>query len=173
MYVLDNVFNEETEIEIKENIFSNLDFYYKQNAVSGKPSILTCNTDFFCHMFCDGELKSNAYSDIVNIFEPIFHIVGKKYNKHSLSLGRAKANFFKPHHNLFEFRPLPFHIDSPDKHLVVLYYVNNSDGPTVIGKKIISPKQGRLVIFDGSIYHTHFLPRFSNRVTLNFNLYYE
>ena len=56
-------------------------------------------------------------------------------------------------------------LDEGDRHIVVLYYVVTSDGDTVIYnqrtesdvytvKQKVTPKQGRVVIFDGGLYHT-------------------
>ena len=57
------------------------------------------------------------------------------------------------------------HIDTKDNHFVMLYYVCDSDGDTIIYNEQIesemytlqqrvTPKQGRVVLFDGSYYHT-------------------
>ena len=76
------------------------------------------------------------------------------------------------------------HIDIIGKvdFLVALYYVCDSDGDTVIYnetkesktytiKKSITPKQGRMVIFDGSLYHAAEQPINSNtRCIVNYNL---
>jgi hypothetical protein len=67
------------------------------------------------------------------------------------------------------------HIDLKDPHLVYLYYVIDSDGCTLFlkNKKIIKkikPKQGRLVIFNGNIYHTADQPEKSKRCVINFNV---
>jgi len=85
-----------------------------------------------------------------------------------------------------------FHVDIPDtKHLVVLYYVNDSDGDTVIIDKKhsmpsansdnvkledyniverITPKQGRAVLFDGWQYHTAEQPQKNMRCVININI---
>ena len=75
------------------------------------------------------------------------------------------------------------HIDINNKiHIVGLYYVVDSDGDTVIYnetkesktytiKKSVTPKQGRMVIFDGSLYHAAKQPINSNtRCIVNYNL---
>ena len=66
--------------------------------------------------------------------------------------------------------------------IVALYYVCDSDGDTVIYneteesktytiKKSVTPKQGRMVIFDGSLYHAAEQPINSNtRCIVNYNL---
>ena len=74
------------------------------------------------------------------------------------------------------------HIDiDRRKHLVALYYVCDSDGDTIIYnervesetytiKRRVTPKQGRVVIFDGTLYHTAEQPLHSTRCVVNYNL---
>ena len=77
------------------------------------------------------------------------------------------------------------HIDLENwRHFVVLYYVCDSDGDTIIynerqknaeGKytirKRVTPKQGRCVIFDGGLYHTACQPINSGiRCIVNYDL---
>jgi hypothetical protein len=69
------------------------------------------------------------------------------------------------------------HIDYPDPHIVMLYYVNDSSGPTIFYnrkfevKKEIIPKKGRILMFDGSIYHSSTPPITNDyRCVINFNL---
>lgn len=70
------------------------------------------------------------------------------------------------------------HIDLPTKHVVCLYYVNDTDGDTFIfGKNKddpvsmrITPKKNRAVIFNGDIYHASSSTRVSQRAIVNFDL---
>jgi len=69
------------------------------------------------------------------------------------------------------------HVDLPFEHLVVLYYVNDADGDTVFFNekneivKSVSPKRGRVVAFDGSIYHGGGIPKNGPRCAINFDVY--
>lgn len=83
-----------------------------------------------------------------------------------------------------------FHVDYSFPHLVFLYYINDSDGPTIIlnkkcvmGKskifddynesdvlKKVYPKKGRVVIFDGMYYHAGGIPKNKPRCVVNFDL---
>ena len=79
------------------------------------------------------------------------------------------------------------HIDLDEgfEHIVVLYYVIDSDGDTIIynertesssytEKQRVSPKQGRVVIFEGGQYHTAAQPTKGTRCIVNYNLdYYD
>lgn len=68
------------------------------------------------------------------------------------------------------------HIDLNFPHTVLLYYVNDADGNTVFFDnsgniiKEVEPKRGRLVIFDGSIYHAAGIPKKSHRSVVNFDI---
>ena len=75
------------------------------------------------------------------------------------------------------------HIDIHDRDnfFVVLYYVCDSDGDTIIYnetkesdqytiKQRVTPKQGRVVIFDGILMHTAEQPLNNTRCIVNYNL---
>ena len=74
------------------------------------------------------------------------------------------------------------HIDICNKiHIVGLYYVMDSDGDTVIYnerkesetytiKERVSPKQGRMVIFDGGLFHAAEQPLNNTRCIINYNI---
>tara|TARA_R100001129_G_scaffold156020_1_gene119135 strand:+ start:52 stop:648 length:597 start_codon:yes stop_codon:yes gene_type:complete len=74
------------------------------------------------------------------------------------------------------------HTDMIYKHFVMLYYVCDSDGDTIIyNEKVISekgltvqkkvtPKQGRVVLFDGAYYHTAQQPNNNIRCIVNYDL---
>jgi len=83
---------------------------------------------------------------------------------------RIKANKIAQDKDSKGMHHLP-HVDSNQKHLVFLYYVNDSDGDTVIfDKRVgdsldnmniirrISPKAGAAIVFDGSMYHASSSP---------------
>jgi ectoine hydroxylase-related dioxygenase (phytanoyl-CoA dioxygenase family) len=59
---------------------------------------------------------------------------------------------------------------------VVFYYVNDADGDTVFFDqnhqvmKSVSPKKGRLIIFDGTLYHGGGIPKKGPRCAINFNI---
>ena len=72
-------------------------------------------------------------------------------------------------------------LDEGDEHVVVLYYVVDSDGDTIIynertesltytEKQRVTPKQGRVVIFEGGQYHTAQQPNNGTRCIVNYNL---
>ena len=85
--------------------------------------------------------------------------------------------------NLKDKTPDTPHVDLEQEHLVALYYVCDSDGDTIIYnerhqpankeytiKQKVTPKQGRMVLFDGSLYHTAEQPEHNVRCVVNYNL---
>tara|TARA_R100001163_G_C4968464_1_gene129362 strand:+ start:49 stop:660 length:612 start_codon:yes stop_codon:yes gene_type:complete len=86
------------------------------------------------------------------------------------------------------------HTDIPVEHFVMLYYVCDSDGDTIIYnekcknyknfdnnydvvdktkftiQKKVSPKQGRVVLFNGALYHTAEQPNHNVRCIVNYDL---
>jgi len=51
-----------------------------------------------------------------------------------------------------------------------VYYVNDSDGPTMIEGNLIEPKANRLVMFDGHKPHTGASPtKHKTRIIINSN----
>jgi 2OG-Fe(II) oxygenase superfamily len=71
------------------------------------------------------------------------------------------------------YRP---HVDFPYPHTVLLYYVNDADGNTVFFNKQkevvqeVEPKKGRLLVFDGTIYHGGGIPKQNPRCVVNFDI---
>lgn len=80
------------------------------------------------------------------------------------------------------------HIDIPQPHYACVYYLNDTDGDTIIYEqtmintpfgsqnvelkehKRVTPKKGRFVIFDGSRYHCSSQPTENYRCIINFDL---
>lgn len=73
------------------------------------------------------------------------------------------------------------HKDAEISHLVILYYITDADGDTIIYNETeessdytvlerVQPKKGRCVIFDGKHYHSSSKPTNNVRATLNINV---
>ena len=70
--------------------------------------------------------------------------------------------------------PDDIHIDINAPHWVCLFYVNDSDGDTILFKEDkkteiqrVTPKKGRVVFFDGSIPHCSSRPSLNTRAIIN------
>ena len=129
----------------------------------------------FSHLLVDagGKVNSNYYyanvapifNKLENIFEEEYYVARCKINVNVLD-NRFKNKYHTPHiDNWFE------------ESITAIYYVNDSDGDTIIfddDRKIIeriSPKKGRLVYWKGLKFHAKQSPIENNqRVIINFNL---
>ena len=94
-----------------------------------------------------------------------------------------------PGGNLSETIAREYHVDYAKPHKVLLYYVNDSDGDTIVLKQKypfshnrisgltqgevlqqISPKKGRVVMFDGSHFHSSTVPTKQLRCVINIDI---
>ena len=120
----------------------------------------------FVHGFIQNEKRFSQYA---NVPEAIIERMGLPKNE----IIRAKANILGR-----DREPLvhPAHTDDQEPHWVLIYYVNDSDGDTCLFEgdevtKRITPKRGRVLVFDGSIRHASSSPvETPFRCVFNFNL---
>ena len=94
-----------------------------------------------------------------------------------------------PGGNLSETIAREYHVDCAKPHKVLLYYVNDSDGDTILLKQkypfshnrisgltqgeilqTVSPKKGRVVMFDGSHFHSSTIPSNQLRCVINIDI---
>jgi len=126
--------------------------------------------------------SSDVISDFHDLFVPLLSkacqvlqvptakiVQGRSFLQFPLNLNSSEDD--TPHIDL----------DEGERHIVVLYYVVTSDGDTVIYnqrtesdvytvKQKVTPKQGRVVIFDGGLYHTAQQALRKIRCIVNYNL---
>ena len=132
----------------------------------------------------DNDPSGRVISGFHNMFLPmlkdVIQRIGLKQEETGILQGRS---FLQLPRNIQREDVDTPHIDvgSGRKHLVALYYVCDSDGDTIIYnervesenytiKQRVTPKQGRMVIFDGGLYHTAEQPLHSTRCVVNYNL---
>jgi hypothetical protein len=118
--------------------------------------------------------SSHTLSEHLPNFSLIPQIVCAEIGKQMKEIIIARIFVVTPHDTQLEhYAP---HTDLPFDHLVVLYYVNDADGDTVFFNekneiiKSVSPKRGRAVAFDGSIYHGGGIPKTGPRCAINFDI---
>lgn len=179
--VIDNFIDIEYQETIKQMLFCDrFPWYYIADITSAKTpesmSAPACR-----HMFVS---ESNITSDNFQTLVPMARKITESTSFTQLVQCRTFLQF--PLSDSFVRRRTDdLHIDLHTRHLVLLYYVCDSDGDTIIVDrppdvpptqmekcpilKQVTPKQGRAVIFDGSLYHTAQQPTSNMRCIINFD----
>lgn len=150
---------------------------------------MAMETEGFCHMMYDRE---NSDSFTHKILDDFYHVLANRLGftkrhliRTRLSMKFPKIGFTKDHYNI------P-HVDYYNPHETLIYYLNDSDGDTIIfdewfnianpdkslnGKEEftvkdrVSPKANRLLWINGLQYHTASNPIESKRrIIININL---
>tara|TARA_B100002019_G_C21093879_1_gene509999 strand:+ start:151 stop:696 length:546 start_codon:yes stop_codon:yes gene_type:complete len=156
-----------------ESILDNPDFPWYFNSQISLPGTSDTNTGFSHAAFRkDGnDIHQSKYFEI--LLPVLFEAVDKFKKGHIVQdIYRIRCAMFVKNQNDDNHMP---HIDQHYKHHVMLYYVDDSDGPTLFydGDKVIKqihPKKGRCVIFPGETYHASSCPRENTkRHVINYN----
>jgi hypothetical protein len=173
-----------------ENSANALPWYFHPE--SARPDLnFTSNYGGFFHLAYDAADANPVTSAINAILVPLLFIFCDKAKIKFETLLRVRLGLFTrdptevAYHNP--------HVDFYQPHNVALYYVNDSDGDTVVfdetSDKVdlqrsasyanqnkfteirrISPKKGRMVWFDGNRYHASMHPRrHASRIVVTFN----
>jgi len=185
MFIYDNNFLLENEILEIENIFYsnenkwNYSRYALQNDHENHDWIISLDQEDFQYFGLSVEKDSSHYFFIENIIKKFL----EKHNMELTDIYRIRLNATPSVNKFIETRP---HVDAPDKHYIFLYYVNDSDGDTVIfeetyiaGQKVktttpmhkITPKRGAAILVNGENFHTHAAPQNGDlRKVINANI---
>ena len=183
--VIDDFIDKDYQEKIKDNLMGDNDFpwFYIDDVTAayeegnqGRPGLSHVYVEY------NEDDTSEIISDFHELFLPLLNkacqvlqvpraniVQGRSFLQFPLNLNSSDDD--TPHIDL----------DEGDKHIVVLYYVITSDGDTIIYnqrtesdvytvKQKVTPKQGRVVIFDGGLYHTAQQALRQIRFIVNYNL---
>jgi hypothetical protein len=166
-------FNQETDVQYSADTGGNSGF-----VITDK----TLQTTQMVHLLytCDAGKKS----DVFLFFMPIVYFVESKTGAELKRLIRAKVNMMTPNPEMREGFYNLAHVDATTPNTVLIYYPFDSDGDTVIfnekytdenvqsltEKGRVTPKKGRIVLFDGAHFHTSTNPTKNEyRSVINFS----
>jgi hypothetical protein len=175
IWVFDDIIDKSLQDKIKDTLIGNnriFPWFFLED-ITGKDQKRTG----FQHQLIYQEKEQSEYitlvhpivtNSLIKIFYPLDKIINAR-------------TFLQLPLNLNNYDVDTPHVDMEKKHLVVLYYVMDSDGDTIIYnekeksekytiQQKVSPRQGRVVVFDGSFYHTAEQPKQNNRCVINFNI---
>ena len=120
----------------------------------------------------------NSNKDVDEAINKVINRICLEYNKDvTLNLNRIKCNYIsKRGQEYFNKYSTPHtdSIDNDDNKFVAIYYVNDTDGCTILfdgdTEIRIKPNKGRLIVFPNRYLHCNEWPVKSNcRIVLNFN----
>jgi len=184
--IYDNLLNSEEIESIKENIFDphfpwyliqtkdEYDKFYSVDMNTYKKASKNKNVKEyakFVHTFLFNKTMSNKFS----IAETIIRRIINFFNIKNIKVTRIKTNLQTNNVLISKNHHTSPHVDLDVKHMVGIYYVNDCDGDTRIFKKnklfkLIKPKAGRMVFFNGALKHSAGFPVKSQvRCVINFN----
>jgi len=189
---IDNLLDSETADSIENFMLStNFNWVYinsisgvcvNDEAVANDPKIK--DSDGFMHMFVN---KQQPVSPHVGIIHSLMGSLEQHTAKTVKAVERSRAVLVCKNPTFGDFYQGP-HTDYANPHMVMIYYVNDSDGDTIFfnerqkelvdnSKKTISqritPKKNKCIIFDGLQYHAGSTPKNSHRMFININFYFE
>jgi hypothetical protein len=194
IFVFDNI--------IEENLQDIVELYCKESTnnwecmenITFSEDDVTFDADKFpAKIIPSGNINEDS---IKNIIELIQKNTLAKTKLEYVKNYRIKINWTAPIDidETIEYKLL--HVDKYEEHIVIIYYVNDTDGDTLIFnnkngnnskdfykqfdgtidinnfelKKSISPKKGRVVMFNGNLYHYGKYPKIKDRFVINMNL---
>ena len=196
--VIDNFIDKEYQEKIKQTLIGNKPFLYENEEFDFDWYFVTDVTDAFAspdrqqkrcalsHVYYGMDWAEDEFDPLNSLFVPMLSEVCKKTNIDNLKILQGRS-FLQFPLNLKDKTPDTPHIDLDQgiEHIVALYYVCDSDGDTIIYneredqglesksytiKEKVTPKQGRMVIFDGTLYHTAEQPENNVRCVVNYDL---
>jgi len=185
VYVFDDIVDLDTQNKIKNLMLNKAMWSYISDVTN--PKLNEQQRPGFAHWFVQDEIiKSDLHDEVLPILKNSFknlNVIGERRYLQGRSFLQLPLNI-----NNREKLDVP-HIDIADfKHLVILYYVTDADGETVIydnqfkegevipnfedlkEKQRVMPKQGRVVCFDGFYWHTSQQPSQGTRCIINYNV---
>ena len=186
--VFDDIIDLEYQEKIKKVLLSDYEYkgyefpwYFTQDVTNPLNSNTQKRSAFYHgYVVTDDDTIGTIDSVFHYLFVPLIDNSCSKIGKQDVTIIKGRSFLQLPINFKGEREDTP-HVDIVDDHFVMLYYVCDSDGDTIIYneqeksnsytvQKRITPKQGRVVLFDGSYYHTAEQPLNNIRCVVNYDL---
>ena len=156
--IIDKYLNEGDHLILKTIMESNeFPWFYNEGKISTDKGLFKYQ---FNHIFyIDNSINSNFFNHLKPILDKL----------KPLSLVRIKANLNPPSEKIVE---CAYHKDQNFKCKAAIYYLNDNDGYTVIGKEKVLSKKNRMVLFNSDVEHLGTnSTNCNNRMLINFNYF--
>jgi len=165
------------------NYLTSIDFdwHFMEDTTFENSNMPQHSTPAFGNLIYNENNISNLHLDF---FKPLLSIIEKQFSLTIIDLKRIRAGFLL--NTKFSLPSLPYkyntpHRDFDQEHFVVIYYVNYSDGDTIIFHETdkaekyypmhtCTPEAGKLLLFNGWHYHASTCPKMcTKRIVITFN----
>ena len=181
IYIFDNIIDSKAQKEIQNIIFNNIRWQFIPDVTN--PDNKQQRPGFNYRFITDPEKIHKWHTEMCIIVDAACKKIN--FKRKDCLQGRS---FLQLPLNLKDRSIDAPHVDADVDHMVVLYYVNNSDGDTIIyenkfesydniplkkdliEKKRVTPKAGRVVLFNGKHWHTSCQPEHNVRCIINYNV---
>jgi len=140
----------------------------------------------FAHLFCE---YGNVLSQYYPLVRSVLHFLEHRYDFEVDEMIRVRSRLTvqTPNHNESTYSAPHFDFVDIPKYYTFVYYVNDSDGDTILFKEKINdlnkeviinpevsyqstPKQGCGIFFPGNVYHSGNFPiKNMNRIIINYD----
>ena len=186
--VFDDIIDLEYQEKIKKVLLSDYQYkgyefpwYFTQDVTDPLNSKTQKRSAFYHgYVVSDDEIMGTIDSVFHHLLVPLIDNSCYKIGKQDVTIIKGRSFLQLPINFKGEREDSP-HVDITDDHFVMLYYVCDSDGYTIIFnereksekytiQKRVTPKQGRVVLFDGTFYHTAEQPIDNVRCVINYDL---
>ena len=199
--ILDDIIEEELQNQIEDAMFYCNWKFLMDNTYGNNPKSMGMKYKKFLNPFefdISPSITSNLQTD-QKTFKLFYPIIEKTCNhvKFNLeSIHRCSAGIQGVQVIRKESKVCNIHVNQKQPHLVLLYYVNDADGETILFDKTINdieddnmrylderhqfnvvnkimPKKGRILLFDGTTYHSASSPTTGMRCIITLDLFGE
>lgn len=181
--VLDDFISKQYQDELEQNLLgdSRIPWFMQDDVTMGFKDLPYNNFGLSHVLKNDHGIASNLYHFTMPLVYEAFSRIN--YRVDNIILARSFVQLPSTNTN-----PNWPHVDLNIPHAVCLYYVNDSQGETILYKetlediprdnaiqhsfteiKRVTPKKGRVVLFNGNQYHASGKPSSTKRCILNFN----
>jgi hypothetical protein len=196
--ILDDLIEEELQNQIEDAMFDCNWNFRMDNGYEYDPKSMGMEYRKFLSPFeydISPAIIANIYSpQNKKVFKLFYKIVQKSCDKIKFNIEKIERCYGAIHALISkESRRNNIHVNMGIPHLVMLYYVNDCDGDTILYDKTledipdgilypdkyhnlkithrISPKKGRILFFDGRTYHSPSTPTKSMRCIITMDLF--
>lgn len=189
--ILDDVIPKGYQDAIVNNLFGiGWDWNYMKDVTAGNHTDVENPAPAFQHHLYQ---QTNGFVDYYHyFFMPLLFSASEKLGYKLTDVYNGRTFLQTPLPNRKKLNLDPWHIDIPIPHMVMLYYVVDNDACTILSDKKyvegkteqllyphemgnfesikVQPKKGRMLVFNGELFHTAEIPHKDTRCVINYDV---